>query len=147
MTCQDFRQSVHEQLNGSSMITLTPEQHGHTDSCAACRSFLASLAALDESLRHLPRVEVSPEMMSALQGIGEQALVNETLNWAPDLRRAAVQLLPLILLYVAPLFSLAAVQWTIEAAVIVLGLSIFCIETLKPVILGTPPLRSAAAVP
>jgi hypothetical protein len=144
MKCEEFRESLQNLLDTREERDWPNELSAHATSCPQCRAFGDSLIALHQALQRLPHVSPSAELMDSLKRIRQGDTPVAKIGWGPEIRLGAQLLLPLALPYIAQAFSLTTLQYLLEALILLLGLSIFWVAALKPLVLGRPAYRVAA---
>lgn len=66
MNCETAREAIHDLLDGDRGAAPDPELAAHLASCPACRETLDDLAALQDSLRDLPREPLPPATLDVV---------------------------------------------------------------------------------
>jgi hypothetical protein len=144
MNCEEFKESLQNLLDARQEHDWPNELSVHAASCPQCRACGDSLIALHQAMQHLPRVSPSAELMGTLKKINQPDAPLVKIGWEPEIRLGVQLLLPLALPYIAQAFSLTTLQYLLEALILLLGLSIFWVAALKPLVLGRPAYRLAA---
>jgi hypothetical protein len=93
-------------IDGRNLELNDVEMVAHVGQCTECADFYHALLAIDAGLRQVPVLPISGSLVHSLREIGTPH-VHPSPGWKPDIERAAVYLVPGILLW--------ASQWALPA--------------------------------
>lgn len=147
MKCEEYRESIQNLLDAREERDWPHEMSAHAATCQQCRAFRDSLLALHHAMQRLPRVTPSAELMSSLRKSKQPDAPLAEIGWGPEIRLGAQLLLPLLLPYIAQVFSLDSIRHMVEALILLLGVTVFVMSILKPLILGVPEHRVSLEKP
>jgi hypothetical protein len=147
MNCEEFKESIQNLLDAREERDWPNGLSAHAAGCPQCRVYGDSLLALHQAMQHLPRVSPSAELMGSLKKIKQPDARLVKIGWGPEIRLGAQLLLPLAFPYIAQAFSLTAIQYVLEALILLLGMTVLVISVLKPLILGVHERRVSLEKP
>jgi hypothetical protein len=137
MNCDEFRERFHLLVDQGRDEVTDGLMIAHMESCPACWDFRKELSAVDAGLRRLPVVKIPDSLVESLLTMG-QPEPRPGISWRPDIERAAVYLLPGILLWCVQWAFPESVRPWFLGAIVFLGGFTLVTSVLRPRVLGEP---------
>ena len=101
MTCEVYREQFNRALDGGTQEHPSEEMIQHAHTCTGCREYTSSMLALHTGLSSLPMEQPSRKLLLEISSIGRvEDTAGRTLDWKPEIRRAFVFILPLLLIVI-----------------------------------------------
>ena len=135
MKCDEYREALQKALDARDPASLAPEFGAHAGSCPACAAYAAEMIGIDKQLAFMERFSVSESLLTSLKTIPHSS-APPVIGWQPYLIRALVYTLPALILWGISSLTPGAVQLSIDLALTSVGVLIFLISALWPVIVG-----------
>ena len=143
MTCEGYREQFNGALDTGTHEHPSGEMMEHARSCTGCREYTSSMLTLHSGLLSLPVEQPSRRLLRALSSIGaSEGAAGVGLDWRPEIRRAFLLLIPLVLILLLRLFP-AAWAAPAECCVVTAVLAWLFTNILRPAFFVRTGSRSA----
>ena len=139
MNCEEFRERVHLLFDEGKVEITDAEVMAHVGACQECAEFHRALLTIDAGLRQVSVLPVPDALVHSLREIGTPH-VHPSPGWKPDIERAAVYLVPGILLWASQWALPAYLRPYLLAVMTFIGTFTLMTSIFRPRILG--PRRS-----
>ena len=136
MNCDEFRERVHLMIDVRSVELNDVEMAAHVSGCTACAGFYHSVLAIDSALRQAPVPPIPGSLVHSLREIGTHQ-AHASPGWKPDIGRAAVYLIPGLLLWSVQGAFPGSARPYILAVMTFIGTFTLMTSILRPRILGS----------
>ncbi len=136
MNCEEFRERVHLMIDRRNPALNDVEMAAHVGRCMECAGFHHALLAIDAGLRQVPVLPVPGSLVQSLREIGTPQ-VRPSPGWKPDIERAAMYLVPGLLLWTVQWAFPESARPCLLAVMTFIGTFMLMTSILRPRILGS----------
>lgn len=136
MICEEFRERVHGLIDARFLELNDPDLASHAEGCEECAEFHRALLSIDAGLRHVPVPPIPDSLVHSLREIGTPQVL-PSLGWKPDIGRAALYLIPGLLLWAAQWILPVPERPYIFAVMTFIGTFTLMTSIFRPRILGS----------
>jgi len=136
MICEEFRERAHRLIDARVPGLNDPDMTSHAGDCEECAEFHRALLAVDAGLRTMPVPPIPGRLVHSLREIGAPQVLPSP-GWKPDIARAAVYLIPGILLWAAQWVLPVPERPYIPAVMTFIGTFTLVTSIFRPRILGS----------